>query len=124
MCLLERYTARRGRCAVPTTFLRTRRWRRTRSSVFDLIRLCLSALWSRSCSGLPGLALDHFVGVADSLALVRLGLPQLADVGGHLPHELLVDAHHADLGGLGHLEGHALGRFEAHRVRVAEGQLQ
>src|SRR5688572_20231947 len=99
MCLLERKTARRGRSAVPVTFLRTRRCRRARCSVLlNAIVVPLALL-----AGLPGLAQHLLAGVPDALALVRLGLADLADVGGHLADELLVDAPHGDRRGRRHL---------------------
>src|SRR5215218_7658051 len=85
MCLLERNTARRGRAVVPRTFLRTRRWRRSR----ETSRFCICGPLLRR---LAGLAQHALVDVADALALVRLRLADLADVGGHLAAELQVDA--------------------------------
>src|SRR6188768_2552556 len=109
MWLFERNTARRGRSAVPRTFLRTRRCRRCRGSsegfFFELIRTSLARL--------SGLALDVLAGVPDALALVRLGLADLANVGGHLADLLLVDAPHDDPGRDGHLELDAVGRRDA-----------
>src|ERR1700747_2720950 len=110
MCLLERNTASRGRAAVPSTFLRARRCRRTRCS--DFVALMLSLL-----GGLAGLALHALAGVADALALVRLGLSRFADVGGDLPDQLLVEAAHDDAGRLRYLEGDPGGRLHVHRVR-------
>src|SRR4249920_183872 len=104
MCLFDRNTARRGRAAVPRTSLRTRRCRRFRLSVS-----CFTVISSRLLCGLPGLAQHALAGVADALALVRLGLADLADVGGHLADELLVDARHHDAVRRGHLEGDAVG---------------
>src|SRR5436190_22323394 len=116
MCLLDRNTASRGRSAVPRTFLRTRRWRRTRCSCF--VRLMLSLL-----GGLAGLALHALAGVADALALIGLGLAQFADVGGDLADELLVEAAHDDARRLRDLEGDTAGRLHKHRVRVADRDL-
>src|SRR5215510_6827287 len=91
MCLLERKTARRGRCALPRTFLRTRRCRRVLATGF---------VWliarSSSLRRLAGLAQDALVDVPDPLALVGLGLADLADVGRDLADQLLVDALHGD----------------------------
>src|SRR5207302_5731214 len=50
-------------------------------------------------AGLPGLAQNLLALVANALALVRLGLATLADVGGDLAHELLVGAAHREAGG-------------------------
>src|SRR5437660_12528662 len=72
---------------------------------------------------LAGLAQHALVDVADALALVGLGLADLADVGGHLADELLVEAPHRDAGGSRHLELHALGRIDPDRVREAELQV-
>src|SRR5918994_1424192 len=81
MCRLERNTARRGRSAVPLTFVRVRTWRRTRASC-----LVLAFTWPHppasrgpGLRGLAGLLAHVLVLVADALALVRLGLA-------HLPH--------------------------------------
>src|SRR5581483_2885805 len=90
MCVRLRYTARRGRCGVPSTVFRTRSWRRTRAArgvfVFFILLPCLA--------GLARLAADALPGVADALALVRLRLPDLTDVRRDLAHQLLVDAAH------------------------------
>src|SRR5918995_591590 len=119
----ERNTDRRGRSEVPRIFLRTRRCRRIRASrlLFDIASLARLLGLLR---GLAGLALDVLVGVPNALDLVRLGRAALAHVGRHLADQLLVGAPHHDTGGLGHLERHALGRFEAHRVREADLQLE
>src|SRR6185295_11619016 len=75
-------------------------------------------------SPLPHLAGDVLAAVADSLALVRLRRAALADVGGDLADELLVDAPHDDLGRLRHLELDALGSLDRDRMRVAQRQLE
>ena len=62
--------------------------------------------------------------VADALALVGLGLADLADVGGHLADLLLVDAAHDDAGRLRRLELDALGCLDADGVAEAEGELE
>src|SRR6476660_9500314 len=115
MCLFDRNTDRRGRSAVPRTFLRTRKWRRLRAST-----LCSVIVWTSrvlaSLRRLAGLAQHALVGVADALALVRLGLADLADVGCHLTDELLVDAGHDDAVRRRDLERHALGRVDGHGV--------
>src|SRR6187551_1736459 len=64
------------------------------------------------------------VAVADSLALVRLRGPALADVRGDLADKLLVDAAHDDLGRLRNLEVDAVGSLDRDRVRVAQRQLE
>src|SRR6188472_1642464 len=73
---------------------------------------------------LAGLAQDALVGVANPLALVGLGLADLADVGRYLAHELLVVALHRDAGGRGHFELDARGRVDRDRVRVADLELE
>src|SRR3954470_3358099 len=72
---------------------------------------------------LTRLAADHFVGVLDAFALVRIGLAQRADFGGGLSDFLLVDAGDGDGAGL-RFDGDvdAFLNREAHRMRVAEGE--
>src|SRR4029453_12000667 len=129
MCLLDRNPGRGGRAAVPRTFLRTRKWRRLRAStLWSVISLYLWVSTSRvlafpSLRRLAGLAQDALVGVADALALVGLGLADLADVGRHLADELLVGTLHGDPRGSRHLERDALGGVDRHRVREPELQL-
>src|SRR5713226_322317 len=109
MCRLDRNTARRGRPVVPLTRLRTRRWRLTRASAV-LTVIGRSASFSGGPRGaappeclllpcLAGLAQDALAGVADALALVGLGLADLADVGRHLADQLLVGPPDGDAGG-------------------------
>src|SRR5262245_6774330 len=128
MCLFDRNTDRRGRSAVPRTFLRTRKWRRLRAStLWSVISFYLWVSTARvllSLRRLAGLAEDALVGVADALALVGLGLADLADVGRHLAHELLVEPLDRDAGGRGNLERDALGRVDRDWVREAELQLE
>src|SRR5829696_2277721 len=129
VCRLDRNTARRGRVSEPRTFLRTRRCRRSRASCFCLALYVMFAVPAsrprRPCSlaGLAGLAHDALAGVADALALVGLGLADLADVGRHLAHRLLVDPGDDDAGGGRHLEGDAVRGLDEHRVAEAEGQV-
>src|SRR6476660_230376 len=104
MCRLDRKTARRGRAVVPVTRLRTRRWRLTRASALPTAMGALLLL-----PGLAGLAQDALAGVADTLALVGLGLADLADVGRHLADQLLVRPPDGDAGGARHLEGDPVG---------------
>src|SRR5262245_43703363 len=118
MCLLDRNTDRRGRAAVPRTFLRTRKWRRLRASTLWSVIVSTSSL-----RRLAGLAEDALVGVADALALVRLGLADLADVGRHLADQLLVGTQHRDPGRRRDLEGDPLGRVDQDGMREAELQL-
>src|SRR5262245_24139987 len=72
--------------------------------------------------GLAFLAPDDLVFVANALALVRLGLAHVADVGGELADLLLVGALDDDGVGVGHLDGDALRRLERDRVGVADDQ--
>src|SRR5262245_5276110 len=121
MCLFERNTDRRGRAAVPRTFLRTRWWRRLRAStlvsvISFYLRVSTSGVLA-SLRRLAGLAEHALVGVADALALVRLGLANLADVGCDLSDQLLVGPLDRDAGGRGHLERDALRRVDRYRVR-------
>src|SRR5205823_11734122 len=74
-------------------------------------------------------ALAHLAGhvlalVADSLSLVGLGRPPLADVGRDLAHELLGDPPDDDPGGRGDVEVDSVGGLDRDRVREAERQLQ
>src|SRR5690606_28013335 len=71
---------------------------------------------SSSLTCLPRLAADVLSGVANALALVRLGGTDLAHVGSHLADQLLVDAGHRDLGRFGHLEGDPRRSLERHRM--------
>src|SRR4051794_38643118 len=75
-------------------------------------------------AGLAGLAEDLLTEVAHALALVRLGLADRADVGGHLADDFLVDGPDDDSGLYWHLEGDALGCIDDHRVAEAKGQTQ
>src|SRR5215470_19191572 len=142
MCLADLWTDSRGRSTEPATFLRSRKWRRplaSRRAVETSLpaRLCLTATVSatvltysvstslrRSLTRLPDLGLDALARVAHALALVRVGLAQLADVGGDLADLLLVDALHRKPGRRLDDERDALGRGDLHRVRVTERELQ
>src|SRR4051794_13498463 len=73
---------------------------------------------------LPGLAQHALAGVTDALALVGLGLADLADVGGDLADRLLVDALHDDAGRRRHLERDAVGRLDRDRVTEPEGEIE
>src|SRR3546814_4063181 len=82
--------------------------------------------WSSDvCSSdLAGLADDVLALVPHALALVRLGLAEVADLGGHLADLLLVDAADHDLGGGRDLEGDAVGGLVVDGVAVAQCQLE
>src|SRR5688500_3454951 len=118
MCRVERVTTSRGRAAVPLTFLRTRKWRRPLPIRRD------SEMFIGLLTRLPDLAADVLAGVADTLALVRLRLADLADVRGDLADLLLVDAAHDEAGRGLDLERDALGRLHRHRVAEPERELQ
>src|SRR4051812_18153367 len=124
MCLEVRVMTRRGRSAVPVTFLRPRTCRRSRDRTREEVCLCCFSEIAMSLTGLSDLAADVFAGVADTLALVGLGLAELADVGGHLADELLVDALDAEARGVLDREGDAVGSVEDDRVAVAELELE
>src|SRR5438552_15685808 len=72
---------------------------------------------------LAGLAQDPLVRVPDALALVRLGLADLADVGRDLSDELAVVAADHDTGWHRHLECDSVRRVDAHGVREPDLQL-
>src|SRR6476661_4426997 len=124
MCFDERVTTRRGRSAVPDTFLRPRTCRRRRDLTRPAVCLLFFSEIAMSLTSLSDLAADVLARVAHALALVRLGLAQLADLGGGLADELLVDALDAELGRTVHGEGDSFGGVERDRVRVAELELQ
>src|SRR4051812_1103910 len=77
-----------------------------------------------SLTSLSDLASDVLAGVPDALALVGLGLAELADVGRHLAHQLLVDALDAEARLVLDREGDAVGGVEDDGVAVAELELQ
>jgi hypothetical protein len=62
--------------------------------------------------------------VPETLALVRVGATQLADVGRDLAHLLLVDAGHPQAGGRLDRERDALRRLDRHGVAEAQGELE
>src|SRR3954452_18231000 len=75
-------------------------------------------------TSLSDLAADLLAGVPHALALVRVGLAQLADVRGDLADLLLVDALDREAGRAVGGEGDALGRPHGDGVAVAERELQ
>src|ERR1700761_5108654 len=77
-----------------------------------------------SLTRLSDLAPDLLAHVPHALALVRVGLAQLADVRGDLADALLVDARHGEPGRRLHREVDALRRLHRHPAAVAEGELQ
>src|SRR6476469_1079360 len=116
MCFDERVTTRRGRSAVPATFLRPRTCRRRRDLTRPAVCLLFFSEIAMSLTSLSDLAADVLARVAHALALVRLGLAQLADLGGGLTDELLVDALDAELGRTLDGERAAVGGVEDDRV--------
>src|SRR4051812_48314543 len=96
MCCRLRYTFSRGRSAVPLSLTRRRRWRRRRASRVSSCLIIASPAYLLLATGLAGLAANHFLGVLDPLALVRLRGPHPADARRRLAHELLVRAGHRD----------------------------
>src|SRR5919112_475522 len=109
MCFEERVTTRRGRSAVPATFLRPRTCRRRRDLTRPAVCLLFFSEIAMSLTCLSDLATDVLSRVANALALVRLGLAQLADLRRRLADELLVDALDAEAGGALDGEGDPLG---------------
>src|SRR5262245_23300651 len=132
MWLLLRKTARRGRSAEPAIVRRIRSWRfcraAPREATFVIVIVPSStASWlllAADLAGLAGLAADVLARVADTLALVRLGLARGADLGGDLADELLVDADDREAGRVLDLERDALGRVDLDGVAVAQAQLK
>src|SRR6201999_2928461 len=124
MCFEERVTTRRGRSEVPLTFLRPRIWRRVRDATRAAVCLPVFSAMATSLTSLSDLAANVFAGVAHALALVGLRLAQLANVGGDLAHQLLVDALDTEPGGALDGERDAVGSVERDRVRVAQLELQ
>src|SRR5262245_55028714 len=74
-------------------------------------------------SSLPDLAAGQLAGVTHALALVRIGLAELADIRGDLADLLLVDPLDDEPGGGLHPQRDAVRRGDRHRVAVAEGEL-
>src|SRR5215510_10215619 len=98
MWLRLRKTASRGRDPSPAKCRRIRWWRFVRAAprlaTFVIVCVpcrCSASLLATDLAGLAGLAADLLAGVADTLALVGLGLAGRADLGGHLADQLLVD---------------------------------
>src|SRR5689334_8936009 len=100
MWLRLRKTASRGRPVSPLTRSRRRAWRLCRAAerlAVVVIRSVLGLLGgglllAADLAGLAGLAADLLACVADTLALVWLGLARRANARGDLADELLVDA--------------------------------
>src|SRR5262249_21113701 len=75
-------------------------------------------------TSLPDLAADLLALVPHALALVRVGLAQLADIRGDFAHLLLGDALHHEPGGCLDPEGDPGWRGHRHGVTEAERELQ
>src|SRR5579862_1610148 len=128
MCLRLRNTASRGRSAVPAILLRSRSCRTTRSSCLVVVAISRNPLLLR-CGALAGLQLDRFALITDSFALIRLRLAYLANVGGDLAYEGLIDA--TDFNALRSrplfsrdFKRYAVYRVHIHRVRIAHIERQ
>src|SRR5512135_647677 len=118
-------TARRGRSAVPFTFVRMRAWMRVRAST----RACAFCMVSSSLArGLAGLLLEDLAHEAEALELVWVRRPDSADLGRRLADLLLVDARHDDVRDVLGLRvrrdvhRHALGHRERDLVREADAE--
>src|SRR5688500_1468534 len=116
MWLRLRNTARRGRTSVPAMRRRMRSWRLRRAAprlatcvIVSILRRFGWLLLATDLAGLARLATDHLAGVADALALVRLGLAGRAHLGGDLADQLLVDAHDREAGRVLELEADPVG---------------
>src|SRR3954451_4367790 len=79
-------------------------------------------LLAADLAGLAGLAPDLLAGVADALALVRLGLAGRTDLRGDLADELLVDPDDREARGVLDLEADPGRRIDLDLVAVAEVQ--
>ena len=110
----EKWTARRGRSAVPATFLRMRRWRNWRLLVdADMAtgRFCLPCgepVRRRNARPCP----------------CKVPAGNSADIRGHLADELLVDAFDRDLGVFRHRDFDVLRNWKQDRVGFAEAQIE
>src|SRR5512138_625542 len=131
MCLRLRKTARRGRAGSPSTRRRIRSWRLVRAA--PRLAMVVIGRWSSAApslllaadlAGLAGLAADLLAGIANALALVRLGLAGRADFRGHLADELLVDADDRQLRRVLQLEADPRRRLDLDGMAVAEAQLE
>src|SRR5947207_13630365 len=134
MWLRLRNTARRGRSPVPARVRRIRSWRFCRAAprlATDVIVLVPSLvpglgglLLAADLAGLAGLSADLLSGIADALALVRLGFSRRSYAGRHLADQLLVDPDDRQAGRVLELEADAVRRLDLDRVAVAKGALE
>ena len=90
----------------------------------DCLAASLDYQSHRLLTSLSDLAADLLAGVPNTLALVRLGLADLADVRSDLANLLLVDATDRELGRALHGERDACRGGHRDRVREAEGELE
>src|SRR5450759_5264541 len=90
----------------------------------DCLAASLDYQSHRLLTSLSDLAADLLAGVPNTLALVRLGLADLADVRSDLAHLLLVDATDRELGRALHGDRDACRGGKRDRVREAEGELE
>src|ERR1700761_4255794 len=108
MSLLLLNTDSLGFSLVPLIFRRTRCLIFCLLTIFVIIFCILWSLFQADpqqkpylnlfTSSLTSLLAHHFTNVANTFALVRLGLAEAADLGSNLADELLVDAFERDLG--------------------------
>src|SRR5215213_8067948 len=127
-----RNTASRGLAASPATRRRRRAWRFWRAAprlTSVVIRWFLGLslgglLLAADLAGLAGLAADLLAGVANTLALVGLGLAGRANSCGDLADELLVDADDGQPGRVLDLEADPLRRIDLDRVAVPQVELE
>src|SRR3989442_10774523 len=130
MWLRLRNTARRGRAAVPCRWRRIRSWRfcraepRLRSCVIVFVPSLSLSLLAADLAGLAGLAADSLARVADTLALVRLGLASRTHPRGHLSNELLVDPDDSKPDWVFELEANPRRRFDLDGMAVAQVELE
>ncbi|CAI8970891.1 hypothetical protein EMIT0P2_70017 [Pseudomonas sp. IT-P2] len=115
MCCEERNTQRRTTSS-SCIFRRALRARRSRVTFLSVI--CYALLL------LGFFTTDDFVRVAHTFAFVRLWWTEVADLGGHLTYQLLVDALDQDIGLARSLSGDAFRQFVIHWVREAKSQVQ
>src|ERR1051326_3496487 len=122
MCCRLRNTFKRGRCCVPLSLTRMRRWRRWRAARVSM-GLNISVDLLLLGAGLAVLASHHFLGVLDALGFVWLGWTDPSHLRGYLADRLLVGATDGDRIAL-HGETDAWRGGHEHRVREADLQHQ
>src|SRR6185437_11252025 len=107
------------------------RWRRVRATPLCPRRILTPTAISSSSlrsacllTSLSSLAADLLTLVTHALALVRVGLAQLADLGGGLADLLLVDARHREAGRRLDVEGDAVGGLDQDRMAEPQGEFE